>query len=202
MTEVGRGPNDLLRIVWRRVRSMFPEGDRDPRVRRSGTLDDLAQEAVLAVLDKQGRGLFRPEKALWSAWVYRTAGWAAMGYTNMQRVIRTPSWGGVEDTEAGRLRQEARERTRRICSLTDKLLARTGVRDGGLEEFTEADHLGWCLDRLADSECELLGLHFVEGWSMRRIARDAGMKHTDVWVLIRDALERLRELYFTGKTTC
>ncbi len=181
---------------------MFPEGNHDPRVLRCGTMDDLAQEAVLVLLDKQQRGYYNPEKGVWSAWAYRTSGWAALVYTSRQRVVCSPATGGMGSTKAGRLREECRERTRHIRSLTGKLLSVMGRNDPSIEEWEETDHLRWCLDRLTDSECELLNSHFVEEISMRQIGRDTGLRGEAVWDLTNDALDRLRELYFFGKTTC
>lgn len=62
---------DNAGLIWRALRSAYPAGDADPRVRRLGTMDDLFAEVYLALLCLSHN--YDRRKGNLSSWVMRSA---------------------------------------------------------------------------------------------------------------------------------
>jgi hypothetical protein len=67
-------PAEHMGLAWAVIRRTFPAGERDPRVRRAGGLDDLAQEAYLALRDAALS--YDPARgAAWATWAWHKVRW-------------------------------------------------------------------------------------------------------------------------------
>jgi DNA-directed RNA polymerase specialized sigma24 family protein len=73
MTDADLDPLGCMPIAWSVIRRMFPAGERDRRVRRAGGLDELAQEAFLALCD--AASTHDAARATWTTWAWHKVRW-------------------------------------------------------------------------------------------------------------------------------
>lgn len=140
-------------------------------VRGDGDVDDIAQEAMIALL--RGFGSYRGEGEL-SSWADRVVVRATFGYL---------------------------KRARRHTAMRDDLpeLAAVPAPDAPPDRYAERRQLARMLDEIPDDQRHIMVLHHVIGMSMPEAAEELGVKLETARSRLRLGMQRMRARMDTAR---